>query len=236
MGYVMYNVIICDDNSKDRKNAVTIVTDFFNKLNLECRIHLYTDYDKEFNKIINSSLSNKIYLLDIETPTRSGIDVAREIRESDVESIIMFLTAHDELGNTVLKNDLLFLAFINKFDNFENRLSNCLKKSLQIYKHKSTIKLCEKNVTYTINLDDILYITKDSFERKTIIVTTYGEIKTSKSLSSMVKLLDDRFIQTHRACYINSDRVSTIDKTNKLIRFNCGKVIDLLSDRFKKKV
>ena len=232
----MYNVIICDDNIKDRKNAETVVNNFFNKQGLDYRVYLYSDYDKEFNKIIKSSLSNKIYLLDIETPTRSGIDVAREIRMSDVESVIVFLTAHDELGNVVLKNDLMFLSFINKFDNFDSRLSNCLKKSLQIYKHNKSIKIIEKNTTYIINLDDILYITKDSFERKTIIVTTYTEIKTNKSLNSLIKLLDDRFIQTHRACYINNDRVAVIDKTNKLIKFNNGDETDLLSDRFKKKV
>lgn len=232
----MYNVIICDDNSKDRKNAENIVNNFFEKEGPKCRIYSYNDYDKEFDKIVKSSLSNKIYLLDIETPTRSGIDVAREIRMYDVESVIMFFTAHDELGNVVLKDDLMFLSFINKFDNFESRLNTCLKKSLRIYKHKSIIKLCEKNVTYTINLDDILYITTDSFERKTILVTTYGEIKTSKTLNSITKLLDSRFIQTHRACFINSDKVSTIDKTKKLIKFNSGITTDLLSDRFKKRV
>ena len=232
----MYNVIICDDNVKDRKNVEAVVNSFFENQNIHCRVHLYSDYDKEFNKVIKSSLSHKIYLLDIETPTRSGIDVAREIRMSDVESIIIFLTAHDELGNVVLKDDLMFLSFINKFDNFETRLNNCLKKALQIYKHKKAIKICEKNITYTINLDDILYITKDSFERKTIIVTTYGEIKTSKSLNSLMKLLDDRFIQTHRACYINGNKVSNIDKTNKLINFSNGSTTDLLSDRFKKRL
>ena len=232
----MYNVIICDDNIKDRKNAEEIVRSFFNSLKLEYRPHLYSDYGTEFNKIVKSSLPHKIYLLDIEAPTRSGIDIAREIRKTDVQSIIMFLTAHEELGNIVLKDDLMFLSFINKFDNFENRLCACLKKALQIYKHKSVIKICDKNIVYTINLDDILYITKDSFERKTIIVTSYGDIKVGKSLTSVSKLLDNRFIQTHRACYVNSDRVSTIDKTNKLIKFNCGKEIDLLSDRFKKKI
>lgn len=232
----MYNVIICDDNIKDRKNVEAVVTSFFEKQDIHCKVYTYTDYNNEFNKVIKSSLSHKIYLLDIETPTRSGIDVAREIRISDVESVIIFLTAHDELGNVVLKDDLMFLSFINKFDNFEDRLNKCLKKSLQIYKHKSTIKLSEKNITYTINLDDVLYITKDSYERKTVIVTTYGEIKTSKSLNNIIKLLDNRFIQTHRACYINSDKVSNIDKTNRLIKFSNGESTDLLSDRFKKRV
>ena len=98
------------------------------------------------------------------------------------------------------------------------------------------MRIVEHNVTYNINLDDILYITKDSVERKTIIVTNYGEIKTSKSLKEVIDMLDDRFIQTHRACYINNDKVSAIDKTNKTIMFKDNTTTDLLSDRFKKMV
>ena len=49
-------------------------------------------------------------------------------------------------------------------------------------------------------------------------------------------MLDDRFIQTHRACYINSDRTITIDKINKIITFDNGETIDLLSDKYRKAV
>ena len=49
-------------------------------------------------------------------------------------------------------------------------------------------------------------------------------------------MLDSRFIQTHRACYINSDRKVKIDKTKKLISFDNGETIDLLSDTYKKEL
>ena len=98
------------------------------------------------------------------------------------------------------------------------------------------IKIEDRNNTYTINLDDILYITKGSFERKTIIVTDYTEFKVNNSLSDIVSGLDNRFVQTHRACYINNDRKVKIDKTNRIITFDTGEEIDLLSDKYKKEV
>lgn len=49
-------------------------------------------------------------------------------------------------------------------------------------------------------------------------------------------MLDERFIQTHRACYINIDRKSKIDLKNKIITFDNGNEIDLISDRYKKDV
>ena len=57
-------------------------------------------------KFLKSKVPFRIYILDIETPSRSGIDVAREIRNKDLESVIIFLTGHDELGHIILNNDL----------------------------------------------------------------------------------------------------------------------------------
>lgn len=232
----MVNVIICDDNIKDRNNIQLIIKDFMIKNKIEYNLHIYNDYNKNFDNIITSKLPFKIYLLDIETPSRSGIDIAREIRRKDVDSVIIFLTGHEELGPTVLKNDLMFLSFINKFDNLEVRLINSLKKALKLLHQRRIIRINDRNTIYTINIDDILYITKESFERKTIIKTDYTEFKVNNSLTEIISMLDERFIQTHRACYINSDRKVKIDKAKRLITFDNGETIDLLSEKYKKEV
>lgn len=232
----MFNVIICDDNERDLNNIIRSVKIFMNENSYKYSIHKFNDYDKEFEKMIDVKLPFKIYLLDIETQSRSGIDVARQIRRKDVDSVIMFLTAHEELGSVVLKNDLMFLSFINKFDNMNDRLNKSLKKGIHMLHHKNVIKVVDRNITYTLNLNDILYITKESFERKTIIKTDYSEIKVNKSMNDIIKMLDNRFVQTHRACYINIDRMVSIDRKNRIIAFDTGETINLLSDKYKKGV
>ena len=229
----MINVIICDDNAKDRENAKKIVNNFMKKNKKEYETHIFEDYNKDFYNIIDRKMPSKIYLLDIETPTKSGIDVARAIREKDVDSVIIFLTVHEELGHTILKNDLLFLSFINKFDDYENRLYKSLVKSLDILNKKNAIKIFDGNVIYTINVKDILYITKDSFERKTIIKTDYAEIKVRKTMNEIIGMLDYRFKQTHRACFVNEERIFKIDKSKRIITFDNNDTIDLLSDKYK---
>lgn len=232
----MVNVIICDDNNKDRKNITSIVDNFMSKNKIEYKLHIYDDYSDKFNDMIESNIPFKIYLLDIETPSASGIDIARKIRNKDVDSIIIFLTVHEELGNVILKNDLMFLSFINKFDNLNIRLNNSLKKALNLLKHKRVIKFTDRNTVYTIDINDILYLTKESFERKTIIKTDYAEFKVNKTLADLVDMLDERFIQTHRSCYINTDRKVKIDKTNKIILFDNGESTDLLSNKYRKEL
>lgn len=232
----MFNVIVCDDNEKDLNNVVQVVKKFMDENKLEYNIHKFYDYDKKFESIVEEKIPFKIYLLDIETPSRSGIDIARQIRKKDVDSVIMFLTAHEELGSVILKNDLMFLSFINKFDNLNERLNKALKKAIKLLHHKNIIKISDKNITYTLNLDDILYITKESFERKTIIVTDYCQIKVNKTLNDIMSNLDSRFVQTHRACYINNDRKISVDKVNRVIRFDNGSTVNLLSEKYKKEV
>lgn len=232
----MINVIICDDNQKDRNKVVNVVNDFMKRKGLQHQNHIYDDYNKKFYNIIEQKISLKIYLLDIETPSGSGIDIARKIRKNDVDSVIIFLTCHEELGNVILKNDLMFLSFINKFDDFNNRLNKSLNKALDLLKNRKIIRINDRNITYTIDINDILYITKDSFERRTIIKTDYDEIRVNKSLNDIISMLDDRFIQTHRACYINNERRVKVDKTDKIITFDNGDKIDLLSDKYKKEV
>lgn len=232
----MVNIIICEDNSKDRNNILEIVNTYMLKNKLEHKTHIYDDYNKKFDEIIESKIPFKIYLLDIETPSGSGIDMARKIRQKDVDSVIIFLTVHEELGNVILKNDLMFLSFINKFDNLKYRLNKSLKKALELLKHKNIIKFTDRNIIYTINIDDILYLTKESFERKTIIKTDYTEFKVNKTLAEIVEMLDDRFIQTHRSCYINKDRKVKIDKAKRVITFDNGETTDLLSEKYRKEL
>ena len=232
----MVNVIICDDNEIDRIKIEKVTSMFMQKNKIEYDLYSFADYNKKFYSIVERNIPFKIYLLDIETPSKSGVDVARDIRRKDVDSVIIFLTAHEELGNTILKKDLMFLSFINKFDDLENRLMKSLNKSLDLLHKKQVLRFTDRSVLYTIKINDILYITKESFERKTVIKTDYCEFKVNKSLAEIISMLDDRFIQTHRACYINTDRKVSIDKINRIIKFDNGETIDLLSDSYRKAV
>lgn len=228
----MINFIICDDNLNDRKMTHQVITKYMMKNEIDYKIHLYDDYNRDFVSVINKKLPFKIYILDIETPSGSGIDMARIIRNKDVDSVIIFLTGHDDLSKVVAKKDFLFLTFINKFDDCERRLKEALEKALQVIKVRKTIRFKDGGCIYNINLDDILYITKDSVERKCIIKTDYAEFKIGKNLSEVIDMLNDNFVKTHRACVVNTKRIASYNKPKRLITFDNGEVIDIISTRF----
>ena len=232
----MINFIICDDVKQYREMVEHIVVSYMMKNKLEYRTHVFKDYDSDFLKIVESKLSFKVYILDIETPTRSGIDIARLIRNKDVDSVLIFLTGHQELGHVVMKNDFLFLSYINKFDDCKKRLTKSLDKALQMFKIKSVIRFKDNGVVYTIPQDDILYITRDSVERKCIIVTDYSEFHVGKNLAELEEEVNDNFVKTHRACLMNTKRILSFSKSQKEVVFDNGMTSDLISTRFDKEL
>ena len=90
-------------------------------------------------EVVDDVSGVKIYILDLELPGKSGIDIAREIRKVDWDSIIIILTSHDELELKLLKEKLLILDFISKFDDYENRLSDTLKMVIDKARTKKVI-------------------------------------------------------------------------------------------------
>ena len=87
-----------------------------------------------------------------------------------------------------------------------------------------------------IPFDNILYVTRDSVERKCVIKTDTGDIKTYKSFAEIIEKLDSRFIQTHRACVINKNRTIRVNYSKKIILFDNGVKSDLLSLKYRKEL
>lgn len=226
----MLNIIICDDCVNDVNKIEKIVRDYLK--NIEFNIYKYYDFDKNFLKIINMDLENKIYLLDIETPSMSGIDVARIIRKNDYSSVIIFLSGHDDLSRIVAKKNIMCLNFINKYDNLKNNLKNSLELALSIVGKKRRVKYQSKGIIYNIEIDSILYITKETISRKTIIVCDNNTYSLNMSMKSVISELTNDFVQVHRACFINKNRIKQIDYKNMIITFDNSISIDLVSKKY----
>lgn len=228
----MIEFVVCDDNLETVKKVSNIITKVMMKNNYEYKIMKYYDYDNNFLNLISNS--TRIYILDIETPSRSGIDIARMIRKKSLESIIIFITGHEELGPLLLREEIHFLSFINKFDNCEKRLENSINKALELLKTKQFISIENKSIIYSILISDILYIVKDKITRNSIIVTPNRKYYTKKCLQELKNILDDRFLYSHRSCIVNTYRIHMIDKKNCIIVFDNEEEISLLSKSYKK--
>ncbi len=232
----MINFILCDDNKYVTDLNETIIKKVAMPYDFSYNINSFDKYSVKLKNIINAPLDIKIYILDLELPNKTGIDIAREIRKVDWDSIIIILTSHDELELNVLKQKLLIFDFISKFDNYEKRLSDTIKMVIDKINIKKIISFkCNKELHH-VSLDNILYVYKDSTIDKTTIVTERNKYPVNETLLSIVGKLDSRFKQTHRSCYVNINKIESVDFKNSIIYFNCDKSIDYLSKSYKKKL
>lgn len=232
----MINFVVVDDIIEITKTVENIINKVMMKCNLEYKIHIFHDYDSKFIKFLEEPLPNKIFFLDIETKSGSGLDIARKIRKNDTQSVISFITAHEQMGGVIIKESLMVLTFICKFDDFEIKVKDAVEKSLDVLGTKQIIRFKDYNSLYIIPVDDILYILRDTIERKCIIKTDNATYKIGKTLTELKDLSNGSLIQTHRACLVNERRVHKFDRKNKAIVFDNGEKIYMLSDSFKKEL
>lgn len=228
----MLKFIVCDDN-KDIQIAVAHVIDkvmFQNRIVYE-KI-LFSSYNKDFFDLVDSR-ENKIYILDIEVASKSGIDVARIIRKKDNVSIIIFLTSHLEEGFNVLRGDYMCLSFISKLDNYKKHLERSLKTALS-FSNVKTLSFVEKGIIFNIKMDEILFINRDTNARKVIINTETKKIIVNKKLADMYK--ETGFTKTSRSCIVNKSRVHLFDFKKNIIVFDNLTEIPYLSNSYKGKI
>lgn len=231
----MIDFIICDDKKLFVKKICNIIDKVMINNDLVYKKHLFYDYNEDFIKIVNSKMSFKIYILDIEMPSNSGIEMAKLIRKEDTDSIIIFFTAYyRKYLEEILSNYFMFLKFIDKSKDYETALIDSINYAIHNLNKKNVIKFKSQNILYKLQAKDILYIFRDK-DRKCNIKTDFNNISINMNLSDIYKLLDDRFVYSYRSCIVNTDRIKIYDKTNKTIIFDNEDKINLVSSRFKMK-
>lgn len=230
----MIRFVLYDDKKEFLKTYSNIIDKLMMNNDTDYKIESFTSFDENFQLLIQDS-SIKIYILDIEIPHgKSGIDVAKLIRTRDWNSLIIMVTSHSELGYEAMKAQIMLLDFICKFNDFENGLRLILQKAINKIDTKKIVTFENGNTLYRIFLDDILYVYKDTVDRKCIIKTTFSEHVVNMTLSEMLNHLDDRFYLSHRGCAINTERIKSIDWKTPAVIFDTNDICLMVSRDRKK--
>lgn len=228
----MINFIAVDDIEFFRDEINDAILAFSMKTDIPINKYIFDEYNKDFRKISNSKLENKIYILDIETPKHNGIDEAKKIRKKDENSTIIFLTNYESTYYPTLLRSNIKYNFVSKGEVFKIILNNYFKiVANNIYSPKGKLMFNDHNALINISYEDIIYIY--SRNNKNIIKTINNEISTRKSLEFLLSKLPKYFVKSHRACLINIKRVIYIRKE---IIFSDGSKTDLLSRTYKNSV
>ena len=231
----MLRFIICEDNKEHLDRFCNIINKVMMPYNFEYKINKFTQYNKEVEEIINYNGDIKVYLLDIELPVISGLEIASEIRENDLDSIIIFITAHNEFKNDIFYSRLLATDFISKDSLWSDRFEDSMNYVVSILEKRQMLVFDYNHNTYRIPYSSINYIEKVQDNQKCVIYTENGEtFDIKETVTALADKLGPNFFKSHKSCVINLDKVKIIDYTNNKIVFQNNEYIYLLSNRMKK--
>ena len=227
----MINFIIYEDDKEFRKLYISVILKIIGSKKNAYKIIEIDKFDKNTMSKIEKLVGKNIYILDIEVPGKSGLDLAREIRSNgDWQSQMIVVTSHEQMKNTTLTSKMLMLDFISKYYDMEDSLKESIKLSLDILNQHKSLNFQSNGELYQIPYNDILYIEKNVDNSYSTIVTKNENIETKKLIGAIEdELIDDkRFFRTHRSCIVNLDNITSIELRENIIHFG-KKETNLLS-------
>lgn len=232
----MINFIIYEDDKNARNSYISLIVKMMGNRKEQYSIIELDRYNSDVSKVL-TLVGRKIYILDVEVPGKSGMDLAREIREKgDWTSQIIVVTNHDNLQQSAFTSKLLMLNFISKFNNTIEELKKSLITSFMIVTQGESLKVQHNGEFCQIYYNDILFIKKESNDIDTTIVFSDGSCKNinirMKEIEEKLKI-DPRFFRTHRGCIVNMFKIRKVDFGLGIISF--GRVKTNLLARDKKK-
>lgn len=233
----MIKFVVCDDNIESLESASKTVTKIMMKYDIEYKICKFTKYTEKLKDIINDEFNTKIYILDIELPIVSGLEIASEIREVDDKSTIIFVTAHSECKNDIFYSRLQAIDFISKYHRYQERLEQTIEHVLKkMYKEK-TLDFTYNYVYNRLLYKEINYIEKLPSQNKCVIHLINGDEKPiGATITKLKEELKPTFYQTHKSCLVNLSNIKQIDYAKFTIYFRNGESTNLLTPSARKEL
>lgn len=230
----MYNIAICDDDGMFVKIVEDKVSKFCIRNGFNVKIEAFTDSTDIVEKIEGGKFYD-LYLLDIEMPYYSGMEILKLLTDHDILAEILFLTAHDSFAVDACG---YVSGYIPKIS-FEDRIEKYLDKVF-----KSLSKLGGEDI-YTIETDrkyqrikqtEVIFIEK--VKKYCIFHLKNGdEYRERIGLKELLKLLDNpNMFLLDRSTIINLMHVDRISGDyivmNNEIRMPCKpSITKLLKER-----
>ena len=146
----MIEFIIVNDNLLFQTKMISTIEAIMVKEKLAYHIHVYDDYNVSAYQLMQKRTQMmRIYILDMETPTRKMEDYVRKIRKKDVTSTIIGIGNQKDYI-TVFK--YLFLTCIDFFDTkFEEHLKQSLLFVIKNELNHKILRFTERDIQYGIH-------------------------------------------------------------------------------------
>jgi len=209
------NIIICEDTAKDRDILCSHIEKYFSNNNRHAEISVYENGELFLaDTVMLKSKARKIAFLDIYMNEINGIDVAKKIRETDEDMVIIFTTTSLEHGVDGYSVDAMqYLVKPVEYKKVEKVLNKCVNLFADSMRF---IKVLSDRKTVKILLKDITLI--EVFGHDCLIHTLSKIITTRRSLDEIERELNgDTFLRTNRSHIVNMRYIDDMAENDFLL-------------------
>ena len=151
-------------------------------------------------------------------------------------SFIVIIDKNGVLSYEKIKKENSFMIDLLKEDEFSRLKYDVRYIYNSTLTRKKILTVIFDSQIYNLAYEDILYIEKERNSKKSIIHTKTDIVYTTKTLTDLEDLLDERFFRTHQSAIINLDNVKMIDPSKNYLLFNNDEKCFYLSRDKKKKL
>lgn len=211
----MVKVAFCDDEAKILEDlSVKIKSEFEN---LSCKIDLYTTENSIELLEYLKNYPVDILFLDIDMPTISGMEIAQTLLNSEIKTLLVFVTGQDALVYKSFKYHPF--GFIRK-TYFDEEISGVVKSLVEEMQKSSDTFLFKTNDGFNrIKLRDILYFESES--NYINLHTKESVYKFRSTVSAIEKELSTKgFIRTHKGFLVNQEHIFSVKSENVVLSNN----------------
>lgn len=205
---------MCDDNlnilnltSKMLESSI-IENDF----NAEI-VEVTDDQNKIFELVKNKKIDILFLDVDFKNHGQNGIEFAKKLREYNKDFFIIYLTAHQRymhISFYVKVFDYLIKPISREvLDDIVLRLKNEFEFNDCVFLHL--------NKWLALRTEDIVYI--ERIQNKSLIYTNDVSYETYLNLENLLDKLPRNFVKSHRSYIVNTNKIKSIDKKDKMILF-----------------
>ena len=215
----MIPIIICEDDLHQLESIQEYINNFILIEDIPMQIALASSDPQEVLNYAKTHASKyTLYFLDIEFEgEEAGLSLARQIREYDDHSKIIFTTAYPDYLPLTYKYHIEAFGYIVKTspaavqEQIVTALQTAHERTLMNHDQRDLFVIHQKNRTRAFKLDEILYFMTAVTPHKLVLVTKHGLFEFYDSLNQ-VEAANLHFIRSHKSYVVNAQQIISVNR------------------------
>ena len=208
----MYQIAVCEDDAAVREPLCRMCSEILEHMEVSHEVTPFSDAEA-LERAMTAGTRFDLLCLDILMDGKTGMEFARQLRERDDKTSILFITNSEEFlreGYEVRPIHYLFKPVDRE------QLARALETDLRLHHRPDSVTIRAGASVTVLPLDELLYV--ESRDHVLVAQLEQGELVLRMRLSDMeVVLRGDWFCRCHNSYLVNMRRIVRLDRKGLLL-------------------